>query len=266
MSVRLPPQPEEWIDRSRPVTFSFEGKHCSGFEGDCVTSALWAQGERLLGRSFKYHRPRGVLSLADHDINVLLEDDTRINLRGDVLPLKDGMRLDAVNTLGGVRGDKYAVLGWLAPLLPAGFYYKAFHRPKALFPFWESVIRRMAGLGAMKPHAPRGLAVKRHLHCDVLVVGAGPAGISAALTAAANGARVILADENPHSGGTLGYDHDGSGDALAALQHLQSRLAAQPDIALHLSSYAAGWYADNLVPLIGPGGMVKVRIERGPER
>ena len=259
MSLRLPPQPGEWIDRNKPVSFSFEGKTCSGFAGDCVTSALWAEGERLLGRSFKYHRPRGILSLANHDINVMLEDDTRINLRGDVLPLEDGMRLNAVNTLGGVRGDKYAVLGWLAPLLPAGFYYKAFHRPKALFPFWESVIRRMAGLGRMKPHTLRGLAVKTHLHCDVLVVGAGPAGISAALTAAANGAEVILADENAHTGGTLGYDHDGSADALALLQRLQAQLAVQSKILSLPAHTAVGWYADHLVPLAGPQGMVKVR-------
>lgn len=259
MSLRLPPQPGEWIDRGRTVRFTFEGNTYHGYAGDSVSSALWAAGEKILGRSFKYHRPRGVLSLANHDINVMLEDGTQINLRGDVLPLEDGMQLDAVNTIGGVRGDKYAVLGWLAPLLPAGFYYKAFHRPKALFPFWESVIRRMAGLGVMNPKAPRGLAVKQHLHCDVLVVGAGPAGISAALTAAANGADVILADENPRIGGTLGYDHAGSGDALAHLQRLQAELAAQPKIRALAAHTAVGWYADHLVPLVGPQGMVKVR-------
>ena len=164
MTLRLPPQPGEWIDRSAPVTFTFEGQSYAGYAGDSVTSALWGAGERVLGRSFKYHRPRGLMSLANHDINVMLENGTTINMRGDVLPVAQGMQLRAVNTLGGLKGDKYAMLEWMAPLLPAGFYYKAFHKPKALFPFWENVIRRMAGLGVMNPRAPRGEAIKQHCH------------------------------------------------------------------------------------------------------
>lgn len=262
MNLRLPPQPGEWIDRTKPVHFSFEDKPYAGFEGDSVTSALWAEGERILGRSFKYHRPRGILSLANHDINVMLENGAETNLRGDGLPLAQGMRLRAVNTLGGVRRDYAAALGWLAPLLPAGFYYKAFHRPKALFPFWENVIRRMAGLGVMNPLAPRGLAIKTHLHCDVLVVGGGPAGISAALSAARQGASVILADENPHIGGTLGYDHGGSDEAPALLARLQSELVMLPNVRVLASHVAGAWYADHLVPLFGPEGMAKVRAGR----
>ena len=259
MTLRLPPQPGEWIDRSTTVNFTFEGQAYTGYAGDSVTSALWGAGERVLGRSFKYHRPRGVMSLANHDINVMLEDGTAINMRGDVLPLARGMQLRAVNTLGGLKGDKYAVLEWMAPLLPAGFYYKAFHKPKALFPFWENVIRRMAGLGVMNPQAPRGEAIKQHRHCDVLVIGAGPAGLSAALTAAKQGVRVILADENAQIGGTLGYDHAGLPTALETLARLQSDVASHPNIEVLPAHYAAGWYTDHLVPLVGPSGMIKVR-------
>jgi len=257
--MRLPHQPGEWIKRGSRVSFSFEGKTYSAIEGDTVSSALWAAGVKVLGRSFKYHRPRGILSLANHDINVMVENGIDINMRADVLPVIEGMALKAVNTSGSVARDYYSVLGWLAPFLPVGFYYKVFHKPKALFPFWERVIRRMAGLGVMNPKAPRVVSPKQHLHCDVLVVGAGPAGLSAALAAAKQGASVILADENAQLGGTLSYDHAGSGEALDLLESLRAEVAAQPNIAVHLSSYAAGWYTDNYVPLVGPQGMSKVR-------
>jgi len=121
----------------------------SGFAGDVVTSALWAAGMQSLGRSFKYHRPRGVLSFANHDVNVLLEDAAHISLRGDVTPLVQDMDLAAVNTFGsaGVKGDRAAILDRLSGFLPVGFYYKAFHRPKWLAPKWETFFRFMSGLG-----------------------------------------------------------------------------------------------------------------------
>lgn len=256
---RLKQQPGEWIDRSKPLSFTFEGKVYTAFAGDSVTSALWAAGEQVLGRSFKYHRPRGILSLANHDINVMVENGIDINMRADVLPVAEGMTLRAVNTAGGVANDHFALLGWLAPLLPAGFYYKAFHSPRFLFPMWEGMIRRLAGLGVMNPKAPRTIAPKVNHHCDVLVVGAGPAGLSAALTAAGHGASVILADENPQIGGTLNFDHGGQGDARDLLNKLRSEVASQANISVHASSYAAGYYADHLIPLVAPDGMKKVR-------
>ena len=260
--MRLPQKPGEWIKRGSRITFSFEGKTYSAIEGDSVTSALWAEDVRVLGRSFKYHRPRGILSLANHDINVMVENGTDINMRADVLPVSEGMALKAVNTGGGVARDYYAMLGWLAPLLPVGFYYKVFHKPKALFPFWERIIRQSAGLGVINPKAPRVVSPKTNLHCDVLVVGAGPAGLSAALEAARQGARVILADENAQLGGTLSYDYGGSGDALALLEKLRAEVKAQAAIKVRLCSTAAGWYTDNLVPLDSPQGMSKVRADK----
>lgn len=259
MSQRLPQQPGEWIDRSRTFGFTFEGKAYQAYAGDTVTSALWAAGERVLGRSFKYHRPRGVLSLANHDINVMLENGMDINLRADVLPVMAGMQLKAVNTAGGVAKDRYSVLGWLAPFLPAGFYYKAFHSPRLLFPFWENIIRHMAGLGVMNPKAPRTVSPNANLHCEVLVIGAGPAGLSAALTAAKQGVEVVLADENAQLGGTLSYDHAGGFETRVHIDKLRAEVEAHANIEVHLSSYAAGYYTDYLVPLVGPQGMVKVR-------
>src|SRR6187200_3452839 len=102
MSFRLSPQPGEWIDRSRPLRFRFEGRDYTGFAGDTITSALWASGVRMLGRSFKYHRPRGVLSMANHDVNNIVQGGGATNLRADVIPLTDGGDYSAVNTFGGL--------------------------------------------------------------------------------------------------------------------------------------------------------------------
>src|SRR5262245_60491427 len=178
MTQRLPPQPGEWIDRSRRLRFTFEGRSYAGFAGDTITSALLANGVRLLGRSFKYHRARGVYSLANHDVNALMVDQAhrRTNLRGDVTPLVEGMVLSAVNTFGGLRLDRARLLDWFGPFLPVGFYYKTFYKPRRLFPFYERRMRELAGLGAVDPRHPRVFTSKAYDFCDLLVVGAGPSG------------------------------------------------------------------------------------------
>lgn len=154
MSERLPPIAGEWIDRSRTLRFRFEGTRFSGFAGDTVSSALAAAGVRALGRSFKYHRLRGILSMANHDVNALMQWGERLNLRADVTPLQEGMDLMAVNTRGGLKRDRLSILDKLSKFLPVGFYYKAFHRPKAWFPFWEKIIRATSGLGKVEFDAP----------------------------------------------------------------------------------------------------------------
>ena len=127
MARRLPAKDSEWIDRSRKIVFKFEGQEVIAFKGDSITSALIANGQKILGRSFKYHRPRGFVSLANHDANVLLESKDRTNIRGDVSLVNESYEsLKAINTVGGVRNDLTRVLGIFAPILPVGFYYKAF--------------------------------------------------------------------------------------------------------------------------------------------
>jgi sarcosine oxidase subunit alpha len=259
MSARLPPVAGEWIDRSRPVEFTFEGRRYTGFAGDVPTSALWAAGVRTLGRSFKYHRARGVLSLANHDVNALMQHGPRLNLRADVEPLEPGMALAAVNTFGGVDADRGRLLGWLAPFLPVGFYYKAFHRPKALFPFWERVFRRITGLGTLDFDAPRLRTPKRYDFCDVLVVGAGPSGLSAAAAAGRAGAKVVVVDENARAGGSLGYQRGGGGHSREVLERLLAELAGLPNVSIRTGTTAAGWYADHWVPLVDAARMTKMR-------
>lgn len=260
---RLGPRPGEWIDRSRPLDFTFEGRPLQGYAGDTISSALAANGVRVVGRSFKYHRPRGLLSFANHDVNALFQVEhdgrSRPNVRGDVTPLAAGMRVRAVNTFGGVARDRARFLDWLAPVLPVGFYYKAFHGFNGrLLPRWERLFRRLTGLGALRFDAPRVRTPKRYDFCDVLVIGGGVSGICAALAAAEDGADVLLADENPHLGGSDDADPAPQAEGEPLAQAIE-RLQAHPRIRVMTSTFAAGWYADHWIPLVGPAFMTKVR-------
>lgn len=250
--------PREWIDRSRTLRFTFEGRSYEGHPGDTITSALLANGVSLLGRSFKYHRPRGAYSLANHDINALFCTPQDTHIRGDITPLNDGMELQPVNVRGGLRNDRDRYLDRLGRFMPVGFYYKAFHRPKALFPYWEKTIRRRAGLGRVDLDWTPSRRTKRHAHCDALVVGAGPAGLTAALDLAEAGCRVILVDENPHPGASLDYAFAGDPAAATHRDSLVAAVRAQPGITRHTGAVALGHYADHLVPVATPEGIIKV--------
>jgi sarcosine oxidase subunit alpha len=257
-SARLPQVDGEWIDRSRRIAFAFEGTNFEGHPGDSVSAALWAAGVRVLGRSFKYHRPRGVLSLANHDCNAMMQWGDRPNLRADVTALQAGMALTAVNTFGGLDHDKARVLGRFSRFLPVGFYYKAFHT-RRLFPKWERMFRAVTGLGKVDFAAPRLPTPKRYDFCDVLVIGAGPSGLSAALAAAEQGADVVIADENPHAGGSGHYQLGGDRARREPVDALLARVRAHPRIRLLTGTLAAGYYADHWIPLVDDDKLSKMR-------
>lgn len=261
MIFRIPKQAGEWVNRTKKINFTFEGESISAFEGDTISSALWAAGQKVLGRSFKYHRARGILSLANHDVNVLVTDGIDTNMRADVVEVKEGMVLTTVNTVGGVKKDKNSYLDSISPLLPVGFYYKAFHTPRRLFPFWESFIRKSAGLGIVNFDYPRILKRKTHSYCDVLVIGAGPTGLSAACSAAEAGLEVTLVDENRQLGGSLGYNRAGDTSVVAQLDALLSKVSSLPNITVMAGAYAAGYYPDHLIPVVGDAGINKVRAK-----
>ena len=259
MTERLPSQPGEWIDRTRPLPFRFEGQSYTGYAGDVIASALLANGVRLLGRSFKYHRPRGIASLAGHDANALFTDGVRTNLRGAATPLVAGMELHAVNTAGGLRRDRLRWLEHLARFMPVGFYYKAFHRPAWLFPRFEATARRLAGLGRINRALPPAVSASAYDWCDVLVVGGGPAGLEAALAAGQSGARVLLVEEQARLGGSLGWQDGGEEQARATLQELCRALAALNNVEIRCATTAGGHYADHWVALFDARRMTRVR-------
>ena len=256
---RLAPIRGEWIDRSRSVAFELEGRIHTGFAGDTITSALCGADVRVLGRSFKYHRPRGVLSLANHDVNALLQWNDRPNVRADATPLADEMRLFAVNTDGGLDQDRRRFLDRLSPFLPVGFYYKAFH-DRRWFPRWEAMFRALTGLGRVSVTTERRRTPKRYDFCDVLVIGAGPSGLSAALAAADAGARVVIVDENARAGGSGTYALVGDDDPVGArTRDRVVRCAEHPRVSLRTGTVAAGCYADHWVPLVERDRITKMR-------
>jgi len=224
------------IDRSRSLSFAFDGRRFEGHPGDTLASALLANGQTLVGRSFKYHRPRGIVTAGVEEPNALVHigRGARLdpNVRATVAELHDGLVSTSQNHRGSLRRDLMAVNDLAAPLLAAGFYYKTFMWPKA---FWEKVyepaIRHSAGLGRLSGRPDPDDYDKGHLHADLLVIGSGPAGLAAALAAGRTGARVILCEEDFLTGGRLNAEThrvDGLGgsawaaDATARLQAMDN--------------------------------------------
>src|SRR3954451_24056815 len=197
------------IDRTRPLRFTFDGRTYGGFAGDTLASALLANGVHLVGRSFKYHRPRGIMAAGSEEPNALVEIDRgpgrrTPNLRATTVELYDGLVARSQNRYPSLRWDVGEIADLFAPLLPAGFYYKTFlWPPRAWAGFYEKLIRRAAGLGRAPEEPDPDRYAQHYAHCDVLVVGGGPAGLAAARAAAGSGARVILCDEQAEFGGSL---------------------------------------------------------------
>jgi len=196
------------VDRGSARTFTFDGRRLQGFAGDTLASALMANGVGLLGRSFKHHRPRGVFSAGSEEPNALVELGASArrepNTRATTVELFEGLQAASQNRWPSLRFDAMAAAALAAPFLSAGFYYKTFMWPAALWErLYEPAIRRAAGLGRASGLPDPDAYEKSHAFCDLLVIGAGPAGLAAALTAARSGARVILCEEDFACGGRL---------------------------------------------------------------
>ena len=245
------------IDRTKPLRFTFDGRGYQGFAGDTLASALLANGVSLVGRSFKYHRPRGIMGQGAEDPSALVQvgtgGDTEPNLRATQVELFDGLAASSVNRWPSLGFDLGAVNGLLAPIFVAGFYYKTFLRPKWLWDrVHEPVLRHMAGLGHA-PTAPDPDAYDHtHAQCDVLVVGGGPAGLSAALAAAHAGAQVILADEQSELGGRLldGPETLNGHPAMDWVDATVAALSASPEVQLLPRTTALGYYDHNYLVLL----------------
>jgi sarcosine oxidase subunit alpha len=239
------------IDRARPLRFVFDGMPMEGFAGDTLASALLANGVSTVGRSFKYHRRRGLFAAGVEEPNAIVTVGSGThatpNLKATQVALVEGLIARSVNCWPSAAFDIGAAIGLFGRFLPAGFYYKTFMRPD--WHMFEPAIRRAAGLG----HAPRDADPDRHekltAHCDVLVVGAGPAGLAAAREAMGRGLRVILADQDTELGGRLlsdGGEIDGQ-EAASWLAALTRELEAQEGLRILRRTTVFGYYDHNLL-------------------
>jgi sarcosine oxidase subunit alpha len=243
------------------VHFSFDGCEYTGFAGDTLASALLANDVHLVGRSFKYHRPRGVLGSGPEEPNALVavrRDASRYtpNLRATQVELYEGLEAHSQNRWPSLAFDVGAVNDLLAPFIPAGFYYKTFMWPRRAWrALYEPRIRAAAGLGRAPAAADPDRYAARFAHCEVLVVGAGPAGIAAAAAAATAGARVILCDEQNEPGGSLLADDPRTAAAIAGrpasqwLAESLGALASSNRVRLLRRTTAFGYFPHNLVAL-----------------
>jgi len=255
---RLPQLDGERIDRRRELRFSFDGKEVSALEGDTIGSALFASGRRTFSRSFKYHRPRGLMCCAGQCPNCLVQVDDAPGVRACTEPVREGMKVHHMNASPSLDFDVMrATDKFGGPFTPPGFYYKTFIRPRRLWPLYEKVLRHAAGLGKLRKSQPdrEWRTEYRRRHADLLVVGGGAAGICAAITAAELGADVVLCDEGPEPGGRL----------LAEGGHAHAReLTAQAQEAgvEVLSNAPALGAFDGLVPVWQGDTLHQVRARR----
>ncbi|MFQ5939391.1 MAG: 2Fe-2S iron-sulfur cluster-binding protein [Alphaproteobacteria bacterium] len=258
---RLPAPAGRLLDRSRQVAFSFEGRRYEGFAGDTIASALAANGQWLLSRSFKYHRPRGVLTMAGQDANTLVQLKEEPNVLADRREIGPGLEVWGQNYTGSLERDRDSWIGRFGSFLPVGFYYKAFYKPKGAWRYWEPIIRRRAGLGRVNLDAAPGYYDKAYGWSDVAVIGGGPAGMSAALEAAGAGAEVILIEEGPILGGALNYARPAAdGNRAASLRdELVAAVEAEPNIQVLTSAICQAWFTDSWLPCVRGNRLHKLR-------
>lgn len=239
------------IDRDKPLSFTFNGKQYGGFKGDTLASALLANGVRVVGRSFKYHRPRGVLAAGAEECNALvtvgqgaLEEPS---IRATLQPLYDGLVARSQNCWPGVKFDIGRSLDYLHFLWPAGFYNKTF-----IWPHWhwyEGFIRRLSGLGKLPPGNDPDHYTHHNVHCDVLVVGSGPAGLGAALAASEHGLRVVLIEQDSLLGGSMLWSEGSiNGEQGSVWLEDSVRVLRQRDnVTLLTNTTASAWFDHRMV-------------------
>jgi sarcosine oxidase, subunit alpha len=255
VSERLPERSGEAIRRDHPVSLGFEGRTLRAFEGDTVGSALAAAGVSITARSFKYHRPRGLLCMTGSCPNCLMQIDGIPNVRACTEPVRDGMRVERQNAWPSVDRDIHGWLDTFSFMMPPGFYYKAFQHPRWAWPFVEPFIRSKAGLGRVPEQPDHRRRERINLHPDVLVVGAGAAGLAAAAESAKAGATVVALDQGHEAGGRLLSAADGAQRAGLAREALEAGAQILVDTA------AFGVFDGPLVAAAGPDAIFRIRAK-----
>ena len=261
----------EIIDRSAAVEFRFDGRRISAQQGDTVASALYAAGTTTFSRSFKYHRPRGLLCAAGNCPNCLVTVDGEPNVRACTRLAEPGMKVQHQNAWPSLRWDLLSILDRFHWLMPVGFYYKALHRPKLLWLLARRVIRRIGGLGSIDiDRVPETHFHHRSQHAEVAVVGGGPAGMAAALAAAEHGSRVVLIDDQPQLGGYLRFDQQTydsvpgyPGKTGVEIARALSQSVAESDsIEVMSNATVFGLYQDNLLGILAGDWRITLRAKR----
>src|SRR5689334_7189305 len=262
--MRLAPQPGEEINREESFTFRWNGAAIQAYAGDTIASALAATGRRVFSRSYKYHRPRGLLTASYHDPGCFFQVGDEPNVRGAHRLAEPDMDVRSQNTWPALSFDVKAANQLVGRFLGPGFYYKTFIRPQRLWPLYERILQRFVHAGQVSADTPRIAVDKRYAHPDVLVAGGGPAGMAAAVAAAQAGARVMLVEEEYRLGGHLRW---GDSAALAALAELRDQVAATPGIEVLTNAVVAGRYDGNWTAVVRrdlPGGaeqLIKARAK-----
>ncbi|MDQ3659920.1 MAG: 2Fe-2S iron-sulfur cluster-binding protein [Actinomycetota bacterium] len=246
-SMRLAARPGEVINRSRPLRFTWDGHDYPAFLGDSISSALAASGERVLSRSFKYSRPRGVLTADSLDPGCMVQVGDEPNVRASHRMVEDGMIVGPQNVWPSLRFDVKAANRTVSRFLSAGFYYKTFIKPQRLWPAYEAVLKRFAAGGVVENRPVAGYFDKRYAHPDVVVAGGGPAGMAAAVAAAQAGAQVMLVESEHDLGGHLRW---GGEQELSALAELRAAVDASHSIEVLTDSVVAGRYDGNFLAIV----------------
>ena len=255
LSYRTDPAPGERIDRGRTLRFTFDGESLDGHDGDTIASALAATGITVLSRSFKYHRPRGLLCCSGACPNCLVQVEKEPNVRACVRRLEEGMRVRSQNAWPSLKRDLLSWFGKAGRFMPVGFYYKTFMRPASMWPFFERILRRAAGLGTVDVTSLPASYGKEYLHAQVTVVGGGPAGLTAALAAADGGASTLLLDDQTELGGHLRYSRPGG----SAAAELRQRVVEHEGIRVFSQTEAIGWYMGNWIAAQQDDRLLKIR-------
>lgn len=270
IDLRITEHPLLDIKKGRPISFQFDGKTIPAYEGESIAAALYASGVRIFSRSFKYHRPRGLFCLDGHCSNCLMRVDGVPNVRVCREPARQGVRVQSQNAWPSLHFDIAALIGYVSFLVRPGFQYRLFIRPRWAYHIWEKFLRRMAGIGTLADARPATSTVRKAASTEIVVIGGGLAGLSAALHAAKAGAEVLLVEREEVLGGRSRYDtstmklesENKKKQRCKAAHELAEQVEALENCCILKDSIAFAWYDEDILTVSSPGVFWELKAKR----